>query len=160
MTGLVDMIRGKLDKRCLVTRLGSRKCRVKMKGAPSPSCRLIVNFDKPGSPLPHPARRCDYLLVAEGGHTHGWVAVLELKGGRVHDVDDAVRQLQAGASAAEGLIPKNEPVCFRPVVVSRSISTHERNLLKKKSCAVRFRGRIEPVLLMSCGAALAKVLYS
>ena len=159
MTGLVDMIRSELDERCLVTRVRKRGCKVAMTDAPSP--RLIVDFDKPGSPLPSPSARCDYLVVAQGEQAQDcvWVVPLELERGKL-TAQKVVKQLQQGASAAEQFIPPHETVRFRPIAVSRRRTKHERNLLKRKSCTVRFHGHTEPVLLMSCGAALAKVLYS
>ena len=124
-----------------------------MTDAPSP--RLIVDFDKPGSPLAANATRCDYLLVAEVEHADDWVVVLELKRGRT-DADEVIRQLRAGASVAEELIPPSEPVRFRPVVASGSTSKHERNLLRSKS--VQFHGHTKTVQRIKCGAPLFQEL--
>ena len=50
MTGLVKAVAGMLDQRCMVSgRLKKEGCAVSLKDAPAP--RLIVDFDKPGSPL-------------------------------------------------------------------------------------------------------------
>jgi len=69
----------------------------------------------PGRPLAADETRCDYLLIAEGKfHACGWVAVLELKRGKLH-ADMIVEQLQAGASAAERLVPQGRRVAFRPI---------------------------------------------
>jgi len=159
MTGLVDKVRGKLNERCLVTRLKKQGCKVVMTDAPSP--KLIVDFDKPGSPLPSPDTRCDYLVIAEGEqtHSHGWVVPLELESGKL-TAHKVVKQLQKGASAAEKLIPRREPIRFRPVAVSGTRRKHELNLLKKKSNAIRFHECTEPVRFMSCGAPLVQVLDS
>ena len=67
---------------------------------------MIVDFDKPGSPLPVHSTRCDYLLVAGREHARGWVAVLELKRGQLR-VNQLVVQMQAGASAAERIVPRD-----------------------------------------------------
>ena len=124
-------------------------------GVPSP--RLVVDFDNPGSPLGPSERRCDYLLVAEvreeGG---GWVAPLEMKNGRLR-ADHVVRQLQAGAAAAEKLVPAGLQVRFRPIAAAGSMPKAERNKLKRKG-GIRFHGREEAVRLMSCGAPLATAL--
>ena len=126
-----------------------------MTDAPSP--RLVVDFDKPGSPLAADATRCDYLLVAEGEHAHGWVAVLELKRGRLH-AEQVVRQLRAGASAAEKLVPQGEAIMFRPIAASGSTPKHERTKLRSRANAIRFHGHMEPVRLMSCGTKLVMAL--
>ena len=161
MMNLVERTRRALDSRCLVKGgLSKDGCKVVMTDVPSP--KLIIDFDKPGSPLEADETRCDYLLIAAGEHAHGWVVVLELKRGRLN-ADEVARQLRAGASAAEKRILKkrilqNEPVRFRPVVVSGSTSKHERNLLKKKSNAVRFHGHTETIQRVKCGAPLFEEL--
>ena len=156
--GLVETVRNMLDQRCLVSgRLNKSGCKVSMQGAPRP--RLIVDFDKPGSPLKQDQTRCDYLFVAEDDQGPGWVSPLELKRGRLQ-ADDAVKQLQAGATAAEGIVPWNKPFRFRPVAAFRGSSRFEISKLKSKSCRVRFRGRTEAIRLISCGEPLAKVLHT
>ena len=156
MTGLVATVRNAIDGACLVKGgLSKDGCKVVMTDAPSP--RLIVDFDKPGSPLAADAVRCDYLLVAEGKHGHGCVAVLEVKRGRLH-ADQVVRQLRAGASAAEKIVPRGKALRFRPVAVSGRAPKHERTKLKNKANAIEFHGRREPVRLMSCEARLATAL--
>ena len=144
-----------IDRGCLVNGgLNKSGCKVSMKGAPSP--RLIVDFDKPGSPL-QDQTRCDYLFVAEDDEGPGWVAPLELKHGRLR-ADEVVRQLQAGACAAEGFVPSDKHARFRPVAVSGSTPKAERDKLKSKGSRVRFHGHAEAVRLMSCGASLAGAL--
>ena len=156
MIDLVRTFRETLDKRCLGNgRLNKQGCKVSMKDAPSP--RLVVDFDKPGSPLGPSQTRCDYLFVADGDKSSGWVAPLELKNGRLH-ANQAVRQLRAGARAAEQLVPSGEQVKFRPVAVSGSTSKAERNRLKGKDGGIRFHGCVEPVRLLSCGAPLTEAL--
>ncbi len=155
MTGLVDSVRGKLDERCLVSRLKKNGCKVKLKGAPAP--RAIIDLDKPGSPLGQSRTRCDYLFVAEV-EDEWWVAPLELKKGQLH-ANEAIRQLQAGAIIADQLVPPEEPVKLHPVAVSGGMHKAERNTLRSKG-RVRFRGRTELIRLMSCGDSLVKVLRS
>ena len=155
MTGVLESVGSALDPRCFV-HIGLSKggCRVVMTGAPSP--RLVVDFDKPGSPLADDQTRCDYLLIAESPSDPSWVAPLELKRGQLH-AEQVVRQLQAGASAAESIVPHEEAVRFRPVSVSGNVSKHERESLKRAS-AIRFHEHREPVRLLSCGDRLDKVL--
>ncbi len=154
MTALVEEVGDKIDEACVV-RGGLKKdgCRIVMKGVPAR--RLVVDFDKDGSPLSADQTRCDYLLVAEDEQAHDWVAVLELKRGRLH-AGKVVRQLRAGAAAAEKLVPRDRALRFRPVAVSGSTTKLERNELKKH--LVIFHGRKVGVRWMKCGDRLARVL--
>ena len=156
--GLVDRVRSKLDARCLVEgRLTKAGCRVSMAEVMEP--RLVVDFDKPGSPQHPGAPHCDYLLIAEGENGLGLVAPLELKRGRLH-ADEVVRQLQAGADAAARFVPEGEPIKFHPVAVIGSAPKAERNRLRERSSGVRLHGRMEAVRLLSCGDRLVKALHS
>ena len=156
MTGLVQTVRGSLDEGCLVGGgLKKQGCKVSLEGSPRPS--LTVDLDKPGSPLALDQTRCDYLFVAEVDGGPGWVVALELKRGRLH-ADEAVRQLQAGALAAEQFVPSGEPVRFCPVAVTGSAPKAARNRLKGKEVRIRFHGCAEAVRLMSCGNRLAVAL--
>ena len=155
MNGVVAAVRAKVDASCLVRRCGKERCAVLLSGAPEP--RLIVDFDKPGSPLGPDSTRCDYLFVAEGSGGSGWVAPLELKKGQLR-AGEVVRQLQAGARAAEHLVPSGTPVAFRPVAVSRNVPKAERNRLKDKSSWIRFHECAELVRLIPCGARLVQAL--
>ncbi len=153
MTALLDDIRGKIGERCLVRKLSKDGCRVVMTNAPNP--RLIVDFDRPESPLAADETRCDYLLIAEGKDAQGWVMVLELKRGQLH-ADKVVSQLQAGASAAEKLMSSGHAIRFRPIAVSGRTSMHERRQLRKTS--IRFHEHKEPIRRMSCGDKLTTAL--
>ena len=155
MTGLVEAVGKKVDGACVTGRIKKDGCSISLNGAPQP--RLIIDFDKPGSPLGPDQPRCDYLFVAEVAGGPGWIVPLELKRGRLH-ADKAVRQLQAGARAAEQLVPSGAQVRFRPVAVAGSTPKDERNRLKGKGGKIRFHGRAEVVRLLSCGAALTEVL--
>ena len=156
MTALLESVRRAIDAGCLV-KGGLKKdgCKVVMTNAPAR--RLVVDFDRSGSPLSTDAARCDYLLVAEGEHERGLVAVLELKRGPLH-ADQVVRQLRAGAIAAEKLIPPGESFTFRPIAAAGSTPKHERMKLRDKSKLVALHGNKEPVRLMSCGAKLVQAL--
>ena len=157
MTGLVGMVRGKVNNTCIENR-GIKKegCSVSLKDAPQP--RLVIDFDEQGSPLGKNQTRCDYLFVAEDHSKPGWVVPLELKKGQL-DTSGIVRQLKAGAHAAEQLIPNTMAVNFRPVVAyGGGIHTAERNALKAKHNQVRFHGTVEPVRLIKCKEQLTKAL--
>ena len=126
-----------------------------MANAPEP--RLVVDFDKPGSPPGPDSKRCDYLFIAEGKGNAGWVAPLELKRGRPH-VQQITKQLQAGAGAAERLIAPKERVRFLPIVACGRIPKAQRNQLRKKRNRIKFHGQSEPVRCMRCDTPLSKML--
>ncbi len=131
-------------------------CKIVMTGMP-PS-RLVVDFDKPGSPLPIDAKRCDYFLFAEDKrHARRWVVVLELKRGQLR-TDQVVKQLRAGASAVENLVPSGEAFRFRPVAATGSVPKYERQQLRKRASMIVLHGKEEPVRLMKCGTKLVTAL--
>ena len=156
MIGLVQTVRDALDNGCFKSGgLNKKGCKVLLGGAPCP--RVVVDFDKPESPLGPNETRCDYLFLAEGeGEEVGWVAPLELKSGRLN-TDEVICQLQAGASAAEKLVPYRLQIRFRPIAVVGSVPKAERNRLRQKG-GIRFHDCLEEVRLMSCGARLATTL--
>lgn len=156
MTGLLEKSVKKLDRRCLTEgRLNKEGCKVLMTDTPHP--RLVIDFDKKGSPLPRDSHRCDYLLITEGRQDFGWVVLLELKRGRI-DAGAVVEQLRAGASAAEKIVPKDEEIRFRPVVSCGNVHKHEWTELKRKSPIIQFHGHKEYVRVMKCGRPLNSVL--
>ena len=81
-----------------------RAVSVSLDGAPAP--RVIVDFRQTG--IAARAVRSAVRLPVRGGRRtdrDGWVAPLELKRGRFH-AGEFVRQLQAGATTAEKLVPR------------------------------------------------------
>ena len=151
MTGLVDTVRGKVQNTCLISgRLKKEGCSVFLKDAPRR--RLIVDFDKPGSPLHEKETRCDYLLLAEDADFSGWVVPIELKKGRL-DASKAAKQLKAGAKIAEKLVPDSISVNFRPVAAVGG-SKAERVELRAKKNRVWFHGTSEIIRLIKCGERL------
>ena len=158
MTSVVDVVNKKVASGCIVSgKLNKRGCKVSLRNIPK--VRLIVDFDKPNAPLGPSQTRCDYLLIAEVEGEVGWVVPLELKGGRL-DADEVAWQLQAGASAAELLVPPKEQVKCMPVVAYGNISKYERNRMKNKCNKIRFRSSLIEVRLMKCGTGLTGVLGS
>ncbi len=157
MTELLKRIRCKIDASCLV-KGGLNKAGCKVAMTEMPATRLVIDFDKPGSPLATDETRCDYLLVVGGGQREcGWVSVIELKRGQLR-AEQIVKQLQAGASFAANLVPSGEAIRFRPVAASGSAPKHERRKLRNKSNMIELHGKREHVRLMSCGAKLVTVL--
>ena len=151
---LLEKIRDEFEpKGCIVKRLKKDGCKVGMTGVPKD--KVVIDFDKPGSPLSENEKRCDYFVFVEERNPLDWVMVLELKRGKLH-ANEVVKQLQASASVAEKIVPSSHKIQFRPIAVSRGISRRERNHLKNKS--ITFHKHSEAVRLMSCGTPLAEVL--
>lgn len=147
MPRLLTAVRNRVPESCLTTRLRKEGCSVTLQGTPSP--RLIIDFDKRGSPLRPDARRCDYLLLAEAPEQQDLVRPIELKRGKFN-LGDVRSQLQAGAQVAETLIPSDLDVDFLPVVASGSVSSHERITRE----TVRFRGKSVRMVRIRCGEPL------
>ena len=157
MTGVVEAVRGRAEKTCIKSG-GLRKegCSVSLQDAPKP--RLIIDFDKPGSPLARQQTRCDYLFVAQVPTEPGWVVPVELKRGEM-DATEVVGQLKAGARASEQLVPGTIAVNFRPVAaVGGGIAKAQRNALRAPRNKVPFRGTAEFVRLIRCGGKLIQGL--
>ena len=155
MEGLLEQVAAALDSRCLANRLRKEGCDVRLKGVPAQ--RLIIDFDKTGSPLSGNENRCDYLVISKNQDEH-WVTPLELKKGWL-DASRVIGQLKAGASAAEKLIPKKEIVDFQPVAaLGGHISRRERSLLRKKQGTISFHGHRARIRLMKCGGSLIQTL--
>lgn len=147
MRGLVEIVQEKVESTCVTSgRLRKKGCTVSLKGTPQP--RLIIDFDKPGSPLSKKTTRCDYLLIAEDAGNRDWVAPLELKKGRL-DASKAAKQLKAGAKIAEKLVPDSISVNFRPVAAVGG-SKAERVELRATKNRVWFRGTSETIRLIKC----------
>lgn len=162
MTGLVDAVRGRVSPECLVSECDKDNCSVCLQDAPEP--RLIVDFDRPDSPLKPKQKRCDYLLVAEPPGKTGWVVPMEFKSGsstnRIRRViTEVVEQLQAGACVADKLVPKDKPVDFLPVAVF-SARKYRRIKLRDLRRKVRFRDENKTARWLTCGQSLTEALGS
>ena len=158
MMGLVDAVTAALDKNCTASsRLKKKGCAVSLKHAPEPC--LIVDFDKTGSPLGKSETRCDYLFVANEVSCAGWIAPLELKKGSL-EAGKVVRQLRAGAKAAEKFVSPSEKIKFRPAVAVGNVHKAEIYKLRAVSNKVRFHSHVEAIRLIKCGDPLQKALNS
>ena len=163
MTRLVEAVTATLGGNYKVSgKLRKQGCTVSLRGAPGQ--RLIVDFDKPGSMLETNQTRCDYLVVANGEGSSGWIAPLELKKGSLQ-AGKVVRQLRAGAAIAEQIFSqqqhvRQENVKFRPTAAFGSIHKAQRNKLKHRSNKVRFHSHIEAIRLIKCGDMLTRALGS
>ncbi len=155
MKSLPDLVRKSTDPLCHADgKLKKKGCAVKLDNAPAP--RLVIDLDKPGSPLEPHEKRCDYLLVATD-QSKDLIVALELKHGPL-DANKAISQLQAGARAAETLVPKDRAIRFWTVAVFRGSRKHERKKLREPRNRIEFFGRRESVRSLACGGSLIDVL--
>ncbi len=165
MIGFADAVRAKLPTSCLVdgtaAAIHKGKCGASLAG--TPARRVIVDLDETGSPLGPTTGKCDFLFFADPG----LVAPIEVKDSEPN-IAKVIKQLQAGAKAAEELLrnrvhggraPGGVAITFRPVLVSKSLRTHKRNELRKKA-AVKFRGQRERVRHLACGESLTEAIGS
>ena len=157
MTGLAEAVRRKIKDSCIEDGPLRRKdCEISLEDAPRP--RIVIDFDKPGSPLGKSQKRCEYLFVADRDGGGGWVVPMEFKSSRMN-VSRVAEQLRAGARVAEQLVPNQNPISFRPVaVVYQPANKKQRRDLKDARHTVRYRGRSEPVRVLQCGSLLTEVL--
>ena len=147
---MLAAVRSQVPPSCTAESIRGQGCRVSLDGAPAD--RLIIDFDKPGSPLSQGDTRCDYLLLAEACGTVGLVAPVELKSGNF-DFAAVQRQLQAGAEIAEQLIPDEfkTQVQFLPILASHNVPKAARTGTRYD---VRMGSKLEPIRRIRCGAPL------
>lgn len=155
MTGLVDAVRDRVPEQCLVEECDKNGCSVSLRGAPKP--HLIIDLDGPSSPLGRHRTRCDYLFIADECSDRSWVVPMEFKNSQMK-VGKVVRQLQAGARAAQELASSRNGIRFRPVAVVRGIHRRQRNELRSESNEVPFRGCSERIRVLVCDDLLIDAL--
>ena len=131
-------------------------CKVPLTGVPQ--SRLIIDFDKEGSPISSTETRCDFLVVVErqSQSKPNLVLPLELKKGKLQP-NKIREQLSAGARTAEKLVPKHIDVRFIPIAAIGRTLRYHREVLKRKNFRIRFRDEAKPIELISCGSSLATV---
>ena len=145
MNGFIAVVRAKLTPSCLVDDINNAEGNCGLSLADTPDARVIVNLDRPGAPLGHARVKCDFLFFGNPD----LVAPIEIKDHGAPNIAKATRQLQAGADAADDLAPRDIPVRFRPVLVSRDLRRDKQNELRR----VRVRFRNDPAIVrqLLCG---------
>lgn len=156
MSGFVQRVRERVDDGCIAKGISKEGCGVSLDGAPA--SRVIIDLDAPGSPLPPPNRRCDYLVVVEESSGAGRLAPMELSSSRFQ-VGKFVEQLRSGSRAAEHIVPAGVAVNFRPIAVyGGSIHKADWTRLRRRHNKVSFRGMRETPRLLKCGSRLTQAL--
>ena len=155
MTGLVDPVRQRVCEQCLVEECDKNGCSVSLDDAPQPY--LVIDLDRPNSPVRQSQKRCDYLFFADERSNRSWVVPMEIKNSEMK-VSKVIRQLRAGARVAQKLVSSNSAISFRPVAVVRELHKDAREKLRKGNSEVSFRGRSERIRVLVCGDPVTKAL--
>ena len=100
--------------------------------------------------------RCDFLFVGRLKTANDeWVIPMELKRGQVK-ASGVIDQLQAGAKAAEHLVPQKANVEFQPIVASGRINPEQSRILSSKK--VVFRGKKFAIRRIECGSSITTAI--
>lgn len=152
MSGLPERIRKKVARTCLVRKLNKNGCFLPLDKAPTP--RIIVDFDKKGSPALAGGKKGDYVVVAARGKGGSWIVPIEIKKGSLH-AKEAHEQVQAAASAMERFLRKGEKFVLKPVVAAKRVRHDESQKIKR--LMVTLRGVDRRIDVISCGTPLRMV---
>ena len=117
----------------------------------------VAELDNPAGLVGRDTKHCDFLFVAEEDAAAVWAASLELKGSNLR-ASDVAEQLEGGAAALEKLIPRKQPVRFRPIIAAQRVPKAQRASLMRQR--VRFRGAWHRLVHMRCHSPLRSVLRS
>ena len=156
MMGLVDAVRDRVPKKCLVEKCDKNGCSVSLQDAPQP--HLVIDLDRPNSLVRRNQTRCDYLFIADECGSRSWIVPMEFKNSQMK-VSKVVRQLQASARATQQLAPSRSAISFRPVAVVRGIHGNQRKELRKEKNKVSFHGRRERIRVLVCDDLLTEALH-
>ena len=148
MTSMLAAINEKIHGSCTTRSISNEGCTVSLRGAPQN--RRVIDCDHPDAPFAPGATKCDYLLLAEIDGKTNWAVPIELKRGSV-DVGASRNQLQAGATAAEEIIPAQFEVILLPLLASGGV---RRAGKKEVRDIVRFRGKNIAIRRIRCGDPL------
>lgn len=156
MSNLSEAVRAKVSEECLTTKCRKKGCSVHLPN--SNRQFIVIDMDHSKSPAPQDRTRCDFLFIGERNNSENWVVPLELKKGKAN-ASEIVPQLTAGATIAEGIVPKEVNVAFRPVAAyGGELKRAERDAFRDKRHRVKFRQQRELVRLIRCGVSLDKAL--
>ena len=153
---VVRAVRSAVCPGCITRRFREEGCSLSLNGTSSQAFAVDMNHDD--SPIDRNQTHCDFLFVGSlSGEIEEWVVPIELKRGTI-GASEARDQLQAGADAANELVPHGLDFRFLPIAVSGSMNSAERARLRKNSHKIRFRGRQVLAERIRCGSQLADTL--
>lgn len=146
----IAYLRQELPEACFTERCQRDGCSVSLAGAPSP--HLVVDMDSDSLGISNDTR-CDYLFVSEAGGST-CVVPIEMKQGSLN-ATHVVAQLQAGADYANQKLPGLREFAFVPILAHQRLPKAERDRLRHRSRAVKFRNRKALAKAIRCGAPVA-----
>ena len=152
---LVKEIAGKVPAHCRVSRCEGNGCEVRLEGMPFRPDRLTIDLDCKELGISD-KKRCDYLFVGQTDATT-YVALIELKSGKVDSATGVAKQLQGGANlVAAKLLPPNVSFQFRPVL-AHGKGMHKHMLKQLRRARVQLHETTTPIQIVRCGSKLIDV---
>ena len=149
---LVRLVKQSIDSECLDTKCSKEGCALSLDGLQEPF--LLIDMDHEKAPTGSQGeKKCDYIFIGEVG---AWLAPMELKRGKLR-ASRVVRQLQAGAVAAERLVPIREQTAFCPIAAYGG-KAHRNEIATLRNSSIRFRSKKVGIVLVKCGSSLANAL--
>ena len=149
-------VRDAVPDACITRSCREQGCSLSLNGTSRQAFAIDMNHDD--APINRNQTHCDFLFVGSlAGESEEWVVPIELKRGEI-GASEARDQLQAGADAADRLVPRDLELTFLPLAVSGSMARAERDQLRKSSHRIRFRRQMVLVERTRCGSDLADVL--
>lgn len=153
MISLIDIVTPKIPRKCRVHYCDRDCCSISLDTAPDNI--LLVDMDCSALGIRRDKSKCNYLAIVEEKGSI-WVAPIELKSGRVKAVK-AIRQLQAGASFLEQIIPERSLFELVPIVAyGRNI--HPVDLQELRETTISLHDQESLAVLIPCGAPLNDAL--
>ena len=154
MSGTVTACASQVPASCHATRCNKRGCRVSLNGAPRE--RIVIDMDCDALQIPNGQKKCDYLFVGEDNNTT-WVVPIELKGGKVGSIREALQQIEEGVRMADVWLLQGTSFQFVPVL-AHGRKIHRNDLKVLRSGKMQLRGQRRGVALIRCGDPLTKAL--
>ena len=153
---LAQGVRDAVSDTCITRQCREQGCSLSLNGTSHQAFAIDMNHDD--SPVDQNQTHCDFLFVGSlAGEAEEWIVPIELKRGEI-SAGEAMDQLQAGADAADRLVPRDLDLRFLPLAVSGSMARAERDQLRKSSHRIRFRRQMVLVERTRCGSQLADIL--
>ena len=153
---IAQEVRDAVSDACITRRCREQGCLLSLSGTSQQAFVVDMNHDE--SPVDRNQTHCDFLFVGSlSGQDEEWVVPIELKRGEI-SAGEARDQLQAGADAADRLVPRDLDLRFLPLAVSGSMPRAERDRLRKSSHRIRFRRQMVLAERTRCGSELADIL--
>ena len=151
MVSIVDRFRKNAPKRSIhSTKIKKAGCSLKKTSLPDPY--IFIDLDHLGK---IDASKCADFLFATDGYG-GWIVSIEMKRGNP-DVVKSAKQIQSTIRIFEDWVDGVTSIIFQPLLVSGSLSIHERKNLSHPKNEIHFRGDKYPILRIRCQSALSQI---